>query len=75
MNDYRKEVEEAKERWADEWERPKGHWIYTGKKRPTAPESVRCSECGFWYYQLTPRFYYSNCGAKMDNAERTYKNE
>lgn len=52
-----------------------GHWIWTGKERPGAPESLRCSECGFWYVRLTPRFYCSNCGAKMDNAERTYKND
>lgn len=46
-----------------------GHWIPTGKERPGAPESIRCSECGFWYIRLTPRFYCSNCGARMDEAE------
>ncbi len=47
-----------------------GYWIRTGKERPGAPESIRCSECGFWYIKLTPRFYCSNCGAKMDKRRK-----
>lgn len=46
-----------------------GYWIHTGKERPGAPESIRCSECKFWYVKLTPRHYCSNCGAKMDLDE------
>lgn len=46
-----------------------GHWIATGDERPGAPDSMRCSVCGFWYYKLMPHKYCSNCGAEMDEAE------
>ena len=46
-------------------ETKRGYWIHTDKERPDAPESVRCSVCGFWYHKLMPRHFCSNCGAEM----------
>jgi hypothetical protein len=110
MNDYYKEVEQAKERWADEWEMPiveaERRWAndqieinaareqkaynegYANGKAEAERrkhgkpivyyhgENAFSYECGVCRMPIDGKDYYCRwCGAKIDNAERTYKNE
>lgn len=68
MTDYKKEVEEA----ADRWYEPKhGRWIEVQRINPTDRMAIcECSLCGdtIWVYDGQRTWNYCpNCGARMDD--------